>query len=125
MLGLLFVGYHGNARLFTKCDTDACFGPSKTGYHILYVFPRWVLNLAMFIQVNMQGPEMLIRCLRVRPFATTPVFQLLAQGQHNQVQRLLSIGQASVLDVSEAGKSLLQVSQNSRNYHISPHRYGN
>ena len=112
MLGLLFVGYHGSARLFTTCDAGTCLGPSRTNCHVLYMFPRWVLDFAVFIKLRVQGPELLIRCLRVRQWSGTLSFQLFAQARYDQVGSLIANGQASVLDVSESGGSMLYVSPN-------------
>ena len=68
-----------------------------------------MLDMAIAFKMNAQGPEMLVRCLRVREFLHTPAFQLLAQGEFEQVKNLISIGQASVLDVHQGGWSLLHV----------------
>ena len=113
VLGFFFAGFRGRARLFTNCDTETCLGSSKPEYHVLYMFPRWMLDLAIFTRLHMQGPEMLIRCLRVRPFGLTRVFKYLAHGHYSQVKSLMAIGQASVLDVDDLGRSLLHVSLNS------------
>ena len=57
-----------------------------------------------------RGPEMLIRCLRVRQANTTLSFQALFQGHCDQVRRLIIEGEASVLDIDQRGLSLLHVS---------------
>ena len=110
MLGFLFIGYSGSAGLFTECDTEACCTQIKKRWYLYYMFPRWMLDMVILIKLHLQGPEMLIRCLRVRQYATTPVFQSLAQSQDDQVKTLMLIGQASILDVDEFGQSLLHVS---------------
>ena len=74
------------------------------------MFPRWMLDMAISIKLNAQGPEMLIRYLHARDFGSTPVFQLLTRSQFEQAKNLRSTGQASVLDVNQAGWSLLHVS---------------
>ena len=108
--GLLFIGYNGSARLFKECDTKACRVRTTKKWHIFYMFPRWMLNRAVFISLCPQGPELLIRCLRTRQAETTPAFHSVARAQLNQIQSLMAIGQASVLDVDQFGMSLLLVS---------------
>ena len=51
---------------------------------------------------------MLIRCIRVRHFSSTP-FQTIAKAQYDQVRNLVVQGKSSVLDVSHVGMSLLSV----------------
>ena len=109
-LGLLFIGYKGSARIFMKCDTEACRASSVQKLHMSYLFPRWLATRMICINVCPQGPELLLRCLRMRPYATTPIFQSISRCQLDNVQSLMGAGQASVLDVDEFGRSLLQVS---------------
>ena len=52
---------------------------------------------------------MLIRCLHIRDFNTTPVFQSVAHAEIDKVESLMMTGQASILDVNALGESLLQV----------------
>ena len=112
LLGSLFIGYNGSVRLFAGCDTEGCLTRYKKKWQLYYMFPRWMLDMTILFKIFLQGPEMLIRCLRVRDFDTTPVFQSLARGQLDQVRSLISGGQASVLDVAaQTGGSLLQVSR--------------
>ena len=84
--------------------------PAK-GY-LFYVFPRWFVKMAILIKIKLsqvKGPEMFIRCLRVREYDLTPSFQAHAHAQFDQLQTLLAIGEASILDVDEMGNSLLHV----------------
>ena len=77
--------------------------------YVYYTFPTWLLNMAVFVKLQFQGPEILLRCLHIREFQTTQSFQSLAQGQIEHVKTLIMTGQASILDVYELGESLLQV----------------
>ena len=110
--GVLFTGYIGIPGLFASCNIESCRVRSPAKGHIFYVFPRWFLEMAVVIKIELsrvKGPEMLIRCLRVRDFEMSPNFQALAQDRYDQLKSLLSTENASVLDVSEIGMSLLDV----------------
>ena len=112
ILGVLFTGYIGVPGLFASCDVATCRVRSPARIHIFYIFPRWFLEMAVLVRVELsraKGPELLIRCLRVCEVQTTPSFQAIAHGQYDQIKSLLSMGKASMLDVTEAGRSLLHV----------------
>ena len=53
-----------------------------------------------------RGPELLLRCVRVRPHSS-PSFQAVLQGQIHHLISLLTEGKASVLDVNRFGESLI------------------
>ena len=112
LIGSIFIGYVGLPTPFTKCDQKNCCLPSSTKVYVFYVFPGWFLDYACLLNVKLslaEGPEMLIRCLHIRQFRTTPSFQALAQLQQHHLQKLIIIRKASVLDVDEFGRSLLDV----------------
>ena len=113
ILGSLFTGYIGVPKLLRSCDTSTCGLHSPAKGHLFYIFPKWFVKMAVFIQMELsqvKGPELLIRCIYVREFSTTPSFQALAQYQFDQVKSLISTGRASIRDVTEDGKSMFHVS---------------
>ena len=112
VFGSLFIGYVGFPSLFSQCGFgNICCEKTEIKGSITYVFPLWFAALAVMInveQLQRRSPQMLIRCLRVRPFSSTP-FQAVAQNQVDHVKSLIVESQASVLDVDEIGRSLLTV----------------
>ena len=112
-LGSLFIGYVGFPKLFVRCNMSSCYRHSISKGYLSYVFPKWFLEIAIFAKVKaslQEGPERLIRCVRVRQFITIPSFQALAKRQYDQVKGLILNREASVLDVDEGGASMLNVS---------------
>ena len=113
ILGSLFIGYIGIPALYISCDMKTCRVRSPAKGYLFYLLPRWFVKMAILIKFKLsqvEGPEMLIRCLRVREYDSTPSFQALAQGQFDQLKTLLTSGEASVFDVDDQrGNSLLHV----------------
>ena len=111
ILGSLFIGYSGLPCYQQTCDRDCKQGSSEVGVGLQYAFPRWMLNRIVCMRVmssKIKGPELLLRCLRVRP-RNAPIFQATLEGNLSGVMDLLTNGQASLLDVSPQGNSLLHV----------------
>ena len=111
IIGTLFGNYNGVTLPFAGCDSKGCHISSELKGYVYYMFPRWMLDVAILMRLRLQGPEMLIRCLRTRQYMTTPAFQHHAHYQFGQVKDFIKNGQASVLDVSEYG-SLFDVRLN-------------
>ena len=113
VLGSLFIGYVGYTTCLTKCNSRTCRRHIKIKGCLLYTFPKWFVEMAVFPRIELskgKGPEMLLRCLCVREYTKTLSFQALAQGHFDQVRSLVIGNEASVLDVSQRGMSLLAVS---------------
>ena len=108
-LGLLFIGYNGNARIFEGCDTLDCRARSNKKLCMYYMFPQWMVNMVIFARVCSQGPELLLRCLRMREYEVTLAFQSVHHCRLDLVQSLIATGQTSILDVDQCGRSLLYV----------------
>ena len=116
ILGSLFFGYVGFPEYSQSCDFPTCRKNSEKTVLLRYVFPGWLLKRILVTKValsNAKGPEMLLRCLRVRP-GTCELFNCITVNDHNAnsldfVRGLLKEGKGSVLDVDERGQSALHV----------------
>ena len=122
VVGCLFLGYSGSPCLSQKCDTEACRKLSAKMTFLKYVFPSWLLEQAVqmkFLLSKPKGPEVVIRCLKVRPI-TSSIFQMnMKGGDHvNIISNLLQKGKASVLDVDFHGKSGLWVTSPTSSRHV-------
>ena len=112
IFGSFFIGYVGFPSFSKDGVCKNCQGADTKG-SIADVFPRWLLAIAIMTRMEYsqrKGPQLLIRCLRVRPQSSVP-FQANAQAQWGQVGILIKTGQASALDITENGNSLLLVSR--------------
>ena len=114
VFGSLFVGYVGIPGFFTKCNLrSSCCQEAAAKGSITYMFPLWLVALVIMTRIEhsqRKGPEMLLRCLRVIPISANSV-QAIFQGQRNTLATLIMTGKASILDVSDTGRSLLWVSR--------------
>ena len=111
ILGSLFIGYIALPEFFAKCSTNSCLR-SKPKVQLFYMFPQWFSEIAVYMNVEFsppKGPELLLRCLRVRSYEFTESFQALSRLQCGQVKTLVASRRASILDVDEWGSSLLYV----------------
>ena len=111
LLGSLFIGYIALPRFFSRCSTKTCLRSKPKG-QLFYMFPRWFLDVAVYLNIEFSrpnGPELLLRCLQVRQLQTTQSYQALLKGQYAQAKTLVVIKRASVLDIDELGRSLLFV----------------
>ena len=117
VFGSLFVGYVGIPKFSTKCTFKGpCCQGAETKMSVAYVFPLWLVALIIIAKIEhsqRRGPQMLIRCLRVRPKSSQP-FQAAYQNQWSQLKMLIMNEKASPLDVQEEGNSLLHVSGSNR-----------
>ncbi|MCJ1405508.1 hypothetical protein MMC11_008736 [Xylographa trunciseda] len=78
--------------------------------------PMWSAKQVVMIQgmyTQFRGPELSLRVLRVRP-STSKIFRAILDKNIVIIQRLLSTGEASVLDIDERGRSLLHLALYSR-----------
>ena len=112
VFGVLFIGYSGIPRISTFYGSrSSCCKHAGFKGSIVYIFPLWLAALAFTAEMKYshgKGPQMLLRCVQVRPYGSTP-FQASASSRWDRVRTLVETGKASSLDVSETGTSLLSV----------------
>ncbi|KAL9117489.1 MAG: hypothetical protein Q9187_005974 [Circinaria calcarea] len=112
ILGSLLIGYSGLPCYRQTCDRDCKKGASKGGVILQYTFPGWILKKTLCMMMacsKMKGPELLLRCLRVRP-EESPIFEAVRAGNLSEVKNLLVNGEASIIDVNYRGYSPLHYS---------------
>ncbi len=87
--------------------TGRCDIPTNTR------FLEWFTQRSILIaiaQSTIRGPELCLKVIRLVP-ATSLVYKAAELGKSDWVRRLLTQGQASVLDVDEPGRTPLHVSE--------------
>ena len=119
IIGCLFLGYSAAPFRSQECDTGKCQRLLVTASVLKYVFPLWLLKRMIYVTLWMSksnGPELIIRCPRVRSHYSS-LFQATMQNAYdtldpslNKIAHMLKRGEASVLDVTEHGRSALWVS---------------
>ncbi len=116
VLGSIMVGYNAIPGLAQKCNDPSCKGQS-TNVTYTYAFPDWFVSRVVqfnFKNEQLRGPELCLRVVRVRP-AGSAIFIAVANKQDEvaiqQTKRLLLAGEASVLDVSPTGETILLVGE--------------
>ena len=123
LFGSFFIGYIGIPGFSTKCTFKRpCCQGAETNGSIAYVFPFWLVALVIMAKVEhsqRNGPQMLLRCYRVRPIQSVP-FQAALQSQWGQLDMLVRTGKASPRDISEQGYSFLHVSRSTRLHQCFP-----
>ena len=112
LIGSLFAGYAGLPVSSTQCDTSDCQTIHGMNIRFHYVFPCWLLNWAICITMaftRTKGPELILRCLRVRSQEKSLIFQSVGHTDSNYTMSLIAAGLGSVVDVDEHGYSILTV----------------
>ncbi|KAL8952036.1 MAG: hypothetical protein Q9222_002023 [Ikaeria aurantiellina] len=108
--GQLFVGYAGISNLTLPCNEHACAQRQQARIHIQYSFPVWSLMQRILTVISyaggVHGPEKLLRMSRIRP-GLDEVFIQVQSGNVSRIQQLFVRGDASPLDASDTGWSLL------------------
>lgn len=108
--GQLLVGYAGISRITPPCNEYACAKRQKTAIRIQYHFPVWSLIQRMLTVISCSGgaygPEKILRMSRVRP-GLDEVFIQVQSGNVRRLQQLFMQGDASPLDASDTGWTLL------------------
>lgn len=102
MFGALFVGYAGIPRLTQQCTNKACGGNLEGFLQVNYYFPQWMIARMLSTAIRLtpsKGPELSIRTLNIR-HEKELIFMSALQGDTATVHKLLSEGQASVLDIA-------------------------
>ena len=112
LVGSLFVGYICLPALASKCSVPKCQRSSEGFLQIDYLFPPWFLARMVSMAMTFKDskiPDLSIRVLNVRS-SYEPIFQNAREGGAGLVRHLLTMGQASVQDVThDSGHSPLHV----------------
>ena len=108
--GQLLVGYAGISSLTLPCNEHACAQRQKALVRIQYSFPVWSFIQRMLTLVSysggIRGPEKILRMSRIRP-GLDEVFIQVQSGNISRLQQLFTKGDASPLDASDTGWTLL------------------
>ncbi|KAK5696832.1 hypothetical protein LTR97_008136 [Elasticomyces elasticus] len=102
LVGALFVGYSSVPTLTPPCSTPKCRGSPEGFISMSYYFPRWLVSSVLATAIRFtshKGPEMTISTLRQRD-STDLIFTAAESGDAVTVRRLITEGNASVIDVA-------------------------
>lgn len=112
VLGSLFVGYTGLPALTSTCSNIRCRRSSEGFLQIDYYFPPWFLARIVSMAIRFKDskiPNLSMRVLNVRS-SYEAIFLNAREGDATLVRYLLTVGQASVQDVThDSGHSPLHV----------------
>ncbi len=112
VLGSLFVGYTGLPALASTCSNIKCQRSSEGFLQIDYLFPPWFLARIVSMAMRFKDskiPDLSMRVLNVRS-SYEAVFLSAREGDAELVRYFLTMGQASVQDVThDSGHSPLHV----------------
>ena len=111
--GQILLGYAGVSKLTPPCNEHACaqrHQRQRTAVRVQYYFPVWSLVQRVLTLVSysggVYGPEKLLRMSRIRP-GLDEVFIQVQSGNIDRLQQLFMLGDASPLDASDTGWTLL------------------
>ena len=108
--GQLLIGYAGIPSITPVCNEHACAKRQKAAVRVQYYFPVWSLVQRMLTVVSLSGgaygPEKILRMSRIRP-GLDEVFIQVQSGNVRRLQQLFVQGDASPLDASDTGWTLL------------------
>ena len=93
-----------------ECDIDGCRHRSSF-FAVSYAIPIWFLRYKLYLKFTKRpygSPELLLKMLRMRPRCAR-IFMAADQIHPRALQRILEMGDGSLLDVSETGESILHV----------------
>ena len=108
VLGAFTLKYKSSPLTFASCDSDNCQKSNTFRIAVAYTFPSWFLNLIISMEMRDLAPEPVFRILRRRP-KDCSIFEALRQQEIETIRTMMIEGEASIRDVSEDGRSLLQV----------------
>jgi hypothetical protein len=111
-VGQLLVGFSVHSWMRPRCTLPSCKRGGRTVLQLRYRFPTWLLaySITLFGSLGNQRPELVLRMPRVRSCKDS-VFEAVAHGRVEVLRSLFSSGDASILDVEDAGgHTLLHVS---------------
>ena len=116
VLGSIFIGYRMSPIFTSSCSNLDCqMKATKITY--TYAFPDWFMKGVLHTSISFdrsKGPELNLRVMNVRP-RFTPAFTAITfdKGKDAKalanVQKLMDLREASVLDVNPDGDTLLSV----------------
>ena len=115
-LGSIFMGYKASPVFAKNCTSIYCKRRSRR-FIYTFAFPGWLLKRVLLIGMmysQSKGPELCLRVMRVRPFYSI-IFSIFTSNtaahdtEFHQLRRALNDGEASVLDVNLAGRTILHV----------------
>ena len=113
IFGTMFVGYAGLPALTPACTNIKCHRVSQGFLQVNYYFPQWFLARIVSVAMRFQDskvPSVSMRVLNLRSTYEN-IFRSSRRNDAGSVEYQLTIGQASVLDVTEdSGHSPLHVS---------------
>lgn len=118
ILGSLYIGYRSSPWLRQACDSSECQLKARE-VAFVYRFPTWLTTRVLAGSLKCaqnQGPELLLRVMRVRtdaPFINKLNF-IQSHPDHQfvseQMQQWLARGDVSIFDMDLNGRTLLYVS---------------
>ena len=115
-IGSLFIGYRIRPWCTQACNDPQCRAGNAC-FTYIYAFPPWLIKRALFASITYtysSGPELVLRIMRVRSLRA-PAFSWVYDcfGESNPCQSvlkgLMDNAEASVLDVTNDGRTLLHV----------------
>ena len=111
VFGTLFLGYQASPWFAQGCRNGRC---RRSSTRLQYMFPKWFVKRSVALTIacsQPKGPELTLRVLRLRP-DNAFVFACAQYGYHDELQRLLENGEASLLDVDRYNRTALHVRLN-------------
>ena len=111
VFGTLFLGYQASPWFAKGCRNGRC---RRSSTRLQYMFPKWFVKRSVALTIacsQPEGPELILRVLRLRP-DNAFVFVCAQYGYHDELQRLLENGEASLLDVDRYSRTALHVRLN-------------
>ena len=111
VFGTLFLGYQASPWFPQGCRNGRC---RRSSTRLQYMFPKWFVKRSVALTIacsQPKGPELVLRILRLRP-DNAYVFACAHYGYHDELQRLLENGEASLLDIDGYNRTALYVRLN-------------
>ena len=111
VFGTLFLGYQASPWFAQGCRNGCC---RRSSTRLQYMFPKWFVKRSVALTIacsQPKGPELILRVLRLRP-DNAFVFACAQFGYHDELQRLLENGEASLLDIDRYNQTALHVRLN-------------
>lgn len=121
LLGSLFLRYTGLPMLASNCTNSSCKNHPGRSLHVVYCFPRWFLEKAIYFVAAMTYVGNPVFGLEVRRTIgwgrEDNILRFSLTGNTAGVRSLLDDGKASLIDVDQNhGRTALQV----RNHNHMP-----
>ena len=115
LIGTLFLGYMGLPILASKCTNSSCQNHPGRSLEIVYCFPRWFLERAVYFVAAMTYIGTPVFGLEVRRRVgwgrEDNILRFARTGNNLGIKSLLTDAKASLIDVDlNHGRTALQVS---------------